>query len=254
MLRAALFCLSIAMAGCTIGPSARDTGARDAGRDVGARDANLVLDAPSILDSGVFDAGLLDAGLLDGGTDDAPTEDDAGMDGGTDAGSDAGNDAGTDAGRDAGGDAGAALPGVLNETDQAAEADYCVIQFPLTTTTTAGVATELIFGQIFELGRTDAMVGGAASGIRAELGYGPVGSDPRTSVLWTFQPATFNVEVGSNDEYRSTLLLTSPGTYAYAYRFSFDGGANVTYCDTDGAGSNAGLTFSASQLGTLTVN
>jgi hypothetical protein len=249
VLRASFFFVSITMVGCTISPSTPDTGLRDAGRDGGARDANLALDAPSMIDSGVPDAGL-----LDGGNADAPTEDDAGLDGGMDAGSDAGTDTGTDAGGDAGGDAGAALPGVLNETDQAAEADYCVVQFPLTTTSTSGVATELIFGQIFEAGRTDVMVGGAASGIRAELGFGPIGSDPRTSALWTFQPASFNVEVGNNDEYRSTLVVAPPGTYAYAYRFSFDGGANVTYCDTDGAGSNPGLTFSASLLGSLTVD
>jgi hypothetical protein len=145
------------------------------------------------------------------------------------------------------------LPGALNETDTPAEADYCVIQFPATTSTGAGVASVSIYGQIFEAGRTDTTVGSAAAGVHAELGYGPIATDPRTSTAWAFHTATFNIETGNNDEYVGTLTISLAGTYAYAYRFSFDSGANFTYCDTDGAGSNGGLMFEPENLGQATV-
>ncbi len=217
----------------------------------GHPDANLSGDAAAV------DAAAPDASA-DGGTDagnDAGT--DAGMDAGADSGLDASHDSGSDAGHDAStSDSGIALPGALNETDLPAEADYCVIQFPSTVSTSAGVASAPIYGQIFEAGRTDTTVGSAAPGIRAELGYGPTGSDPRTSAAWMFHAATFNVETGpgnNNDEYVGTLTIAATGGYAYAYRFSFDSGANFTYCDTNGAGSNTGLTFETGNLGLITV-
>ena len=43
-----------------------------------------------------------------------------------------------------------------------------------------------------------------------------------------------------------------PGTFSYAYRFSIDG-TTATYCDLDGAGSNAGRTFDPTKLGVLIV-
>ena len=69
-----------------------------------------------------------------------------------------------------------------------------------------------------------------------------------------FHATTFNVESGNNDEYVGTLTIGTAGTLAYAYRFSFDGGASVTYCDTNGAGSNAGLTFEPGMLGSISVH
>lgn len=50
-----------------------------------------------------------------------------------------------------------------------------------------------------------------------------------------------------------TAPLT-PGTYLYAYKVSVTGIATTTYCDKDGNGSNAGLSFSDTQMGTMTVN
>jgi hypothetical protein len=41
--------------------------------------------------------------------------------------------------------------------------------------------------------------------------------------------------------------------FAYTFRFSQDNGLKWTYCDLDGAGSNAGLLFDTSQLGVMTV-
>jgi MYXO-CTERM domain-containing protein len=202
-------------------------------------DAGLAHDAAAAPDANALDAAML-------------------TDAGTDGGSDAGHDAATvDAGHDAAmPDTGPMLPTPLNETDLPAEADYCVIQFPTSLSTSAGVASASIYGQIFEAGRTDTTVGGPAPGILAELGYGPVGSDPRTSPAWAFHATTFNIETGSgnnNDEYVGTLTIGATGTYEYAYRFSFDAGASFTYCDTNGAGSNGGLTFEPGMLGAITV-
>lgn len=150
-----------------------------------------------------------------------------------------------------------ALPGSasgawLNETNVPQEADYVVLQFPSSLSVTAATLTPLVFGQIYEAGLTEAF--GVNALILADVGYGPLASDPRTSGAWTWFPATFNSDIGNNDEYQASIL--SPlinGTYSYTYRFSIDAGANLTAADLDGAGSNAGLTFEPSNLGLLTV-
>jgi hypothetical protein len=88
----------------------------------------------------------------------------------------------------------------------------------------------------------------------AQLGYGPTGTSPTTSNAWLWYTAAFNAGFmnPSDDEYQQQLAAPAPGVYPYAYRFSFDG-LQWTYCDTDGAGSNAGLDFSPAGLGTMTV-
>ncbi len=139
-----------------------------------------------------------------------------------------------------------------NETNTAAEVDYAVLQFPATLTVAAGQPSALVYGRLFEGGRTDAMTGGDAT-IIAELGYGATGSDPRTT-NWTWTRATFNIDVANDDEYRATFVAPAAGSYLYTYRYSLDGGLTWTYADRDGAGSNPGLDFSALQLGALTVN
>jgi hypothetical protein len=139
----------------------------------------------------------------------------------------------------------------LNETDLPAEADYCIIQFPASVLVGPGELTPLIDGRLFEVGATEAA--GAPSGWVAQVGYGPSGSDPRTDAGWLFTPATYNVQVGNDDEFQASLVAPAPGTYSYAYRFSVDGGGRWTYCDVDGAGANGGLTFESTNLGVMTV-
>ena len=136
----------------------------------------------------------------------------------------------------------------LNETDLAAEADFAVLQFPTTFTNTGGPSPS-IFGRLFETGVTEAA--GPAPLVVAQIGYGPAGSDPRVTP-WVWAPATFNAQVGNDDEYQAVLTLP-PGTYSYTFRFSLDGGFSFTLADLDGAGANAGLTFSTAQLGTATA-
>ena len=141
---------------------------------------------------------------------------------------------------------------LLNETNLAGEADGCTLQFPSTITMGAGETSPEIFGRIFEAGVTDPA--GPSSQVDAQVGYGPSGSDPTTQPQgWVFYPASYNAQIGDQDEYANTLTVLSDGLYSYTYRFSLDGGFGWTYCDLDGAGSGSGLTFDASQLGGMTV-
>jgi hypothetical protein len=138
-----------------------------------------------------------------------------------------------------------------NETDTAAEADFCNVQFPPSITGPAGLPIPPIFGRVYEPGLTTAS---SPSSIVAQLGYGPANTDPRTASGWTWVSALFNAQPnGTDDEYRVILTVPTPGSYSYSYRFSIDG-ITATYCDLDGAGSNPGLTFDLTQLGVLTVN
>lgn len=145
-----------------------------------------------------------------------------------------------------------ATPIWLNETDAPGEADYVVLQFPSTLTVLAGATTANVFGQIYEPGKTEGA--GASASVLAEVGYGPSGSDPRTSSAWSWFTATYNAQVGNSDEYlRQFVAPTINGSYSYTYRFSLDGGLSFTAADLDGAGSNSGQTFSASNLGTFSI-
>ena len=78
----------------------------------------------------------------------------------------------------------------------------------------------------------------------------------RTTNSWKFFPASFNVQVGNNDEFVGTFTAPSVAastSYSYTFRFSQDGGLKWTYCDLSGAGSGSGLTFEVTQLGVMTV-
>ncbi|MGH7130409.1 MAG: hypothetical protein ACREJO_00475 [Phycisphaerales bacterium] len=159
--------------------------------------------------------------------------------------------------------AGVVVPHYLNETNFSEEADFVNLQFPYTLTLPVSTSTGVIYGRIYEAGMTPAA--GAHVSITAQLGYGPAGSDPLVNdALWTWFPATFNVQNGNDDEYQASFTTpASPGTYWYTFRFNLDPlltGGNVgwTLADIDGAGSNNGLTYNASygatpNLGVLTV-
>jgi hypothetical protein len=129
--------------------------------------------------------------------------------------------------------------------------DWCTIQWPAATTAQPGAATEPIFGRVWEQGCTDGSK--KCEAIRAELGYGPTGTDPSASPSsFTWLLATYNGThtEDDNDEYVATPAVAAEGTYAYAYRFSLDDGATWTYCDLDGSGNG----FQTGQMGTLTVS
>jgi hypothetical protein len=87
----------------------------------------------------------------------------------------------------------------------------------------------------------------------AEIGYGPPTANPQHEAGWTFVPATFNMQFGNDDEYQADLATLPAGSYGYVFRVSLDGGASFTYCDIDGAGSDAGLTFETTQIASMLV-
>ncbi len=119
--------------------------------------------------------------------------------------------------------------------------DWCNLQYPLQTETMVGVETELIFGRVYLEGSTPGA--GQGGGIIGELGYGDPSTNPSTDPAgWQWINAEYNMSVDglipgdlANDEYMAALTINQEGVFAYAYRFSRDGGITWLYCDADGS-------------------
>ena len=154
--------------------------------------------------------------------------------------------------------AGVRVESALNETGSAAEADFCKLQFPSGFAVTGGQETLTLFGRFFEMGVTE--TAGAPMGWIAQVGYGPFGSDPRALTAWYFFDATFNTQVGNDDEFQASFVAPRvAGNYSTVFRFSGTNGATWTYCDDGsssdgGAGSNPGLTFDLVNMGAMVVS
>jgi hypothetical protein len=88
-----------------------------------------------------------------------------------------------------------------------------------------------IYGQIWIGGVTDQP--GQAPAIRAQVGYGPDGSQPGDPG-WSWVEMTYNGDAGNNDEYRGNLLPDQLGSFIYVTRWSVDGGRTWYYGDLDG--------------------
>ena len=127
------------------------------------------------------------------------------------------------------------------------EITYCQTE-TATAQTTVGQPTGGITGQVYAAGITD--MAGAGMDVTAELVWGDDPSDPTT---WTDSvAATYLEEVGNNDRFEATITPAMEGDYDYAYRFSLDGGATWSWCDTDGSdGTQAG--FETDKVGSLSV-
>jgi trimeric autotransporter adhesin len=121
------------------------------------------------------------------------------------------------------------------------------LQWPPTLATAAGVASDLVYGQVWMSGVTDSP--GAGVGIEAQLGHGPHGTLPATDPSWTWVPTTYNVDVGNNDEYMARLTIGTAGTYDYAFRYRYLWGPWL-YGDLDGSGNG----YSTGQAGVITVS
>jgi hypothetical protein len=137
-----------------------------------------------------------------------------------------------------------------NESNVAAEADFCNVQFPTSLSVTTGMTSTTVFGRLFEAGVTEAA--GPNAIVRGQLGFGLPTQNPQyQGFTWT--NAGFNVQAGNDDEYQASFVAPAPGSYRYAYRLSVDNGVSWTVCDTNGAGSNGGQDFSFDSLPVLTV-
>jgi hypothetical protein len=137
----------------------------------------------------------------------------------------------------------------VNETDLVEEEQYCNLQFPTTMSRTQGTLSDTIYSRVFHAGLTEPA--GADPTIAVELGFGPAGANPLSTATWSWWPGSFNVQSGNDDEYQGVFVVPAPATYDFTSRTSRDG-VNWTYCDSNGAGTNAGLTFETTALGTLT--
>jgi glycosidase/fibronectin type 3 domain-containing protein len=108
------------------------------------------------------------------------------------------------------------------------------LQWPPTMihTISAVVRTDNAYGQVWIDGVTNQA--GQAPGLRAQLGFGPDGSNPIGNVAWGWVEASFNVDVGNNDEFVASMLPDSVGEFDYLYRYSTTNGRDWFYADLAG--------------------
>jgi fibronectin type 3 domain-containing protein len=107
--------------------------------------------------------------------------------------------------------------------------------------------TDGVYGQVWIDGVTSQS--GPTESVRAQLGFGPDGSNPAGNSAWTWVDASFNVDVGNNDEFVASLLPEATGTYDYAYRYTTTNGRDWVYADLDGIQNG----YSPAQAGSLVV-
>ena len=127
--------------------------------------------------------------------------------------------------------------------------DWANLQHPPTITHTISVTdrTDDVYGQVYIEGVTNQP--GPTQGLRAQLGFGPDGSDPNGNPSWVWVDAAFNVDAGNNDEFVASLLPEAVGEYDYAYRYSTSDGRAWVYADRDGIANG----YDPAQAGALTV-
>ncbi len=89
----------------------------------------------------------------------------------------------------------------------------------------------------------------------AEVGWGPVGSDPSQAAGWTWAPAVGTpgwddaISGPGFDQYEATVPVLPIGAYSVTFRFSFDSGDSFVYCDTRGFDGE----YALEDLGSLLV-
>lgn len=95
---------------------------------------------------------------------------------------------------------------------------WCNLQWPGNGSIDVGQSYN-VYGQIYITGVTDA--GGQGADVQAWVGYSTTDSDPSTWTNWV--PATYNADIGNNDEYMANIGTAGllAGTYYYAYRYQY---------------------------------
>jgi hypothetical protein len=96
---------------------------------------------------------------------------------------------------------------------------WCNLQFPPAMAMKACELSAIFYGQVWIDGVTSNP--GPSTGMIAELGYGPVGSDPSGS-SWVWTQAQFNTDAGNNDEYKARITVCEPGVYDYCFRYTYN--------------------------------
>jgi hypothetical protein len=125
------------------------------------------------------------------------------------------------------------------------------LQWPPTMTHTVSPTnrTDTAYGQVWIDGTTSQP--GATPGLLAQLGFGPVGSNPDENPAWIWVDASFNVDAGNNDEFKASMLPESTGSFDYVYRYSTTNGNDWLYADLNGPVPDGAL---PPNPGKLTVN
>ncbi|MEW5991824.1 MAG: alpha-amylase family glycosyl hydrolase [Chloroflexota bacterium] len=108
------------------------------------------------------------------------------------------------------------------------------LQWPpsMTHVVSASDRTDNSYGQVWIDGSTSAT--GPTPTLRAQLGFGPAGSNPAGNAAWTWVDAGFNVDAGNNDEFVASMLPTAVGSFDYVYRYSTTSGRDWLYADLNG--------------------
>jgi glycosidase len=145
-----------------------------------------------------------------------------------------------------------------NESDDSNEAaatphltiGWANVQWPptLTHTISAVNRTDNVYGQVWIDGVTSQP--GQTPTLRAQLGWGPDGSNPDGNASWQWVEAAFNTDAGNNDEFVASLLPDEVGSFDYAYRYTTTDGESWVYADLDGIGNG----YDPAQAGQLTVS
>ncbi len=129
--------------------------------------------------------------------------------------------------------------------------DWCklggeIVEAPPDVRLKVGQPGVTIYSQVYKQNVTNQS--GRGAGISGQIGYGAPNTDP---AAWTWVDADYHKDTGgtANDEYRATLPNPGEGTYAFAFRYSFQGGP-YRYCDADGSQDQG---YTHDQAGRLTV-
>jgi hypothetical protein len=124
--------------------------------------------------------------------------------------------------------------------------DRCKLQFPPTLDARVAAASGAVYARVFGETITEAM--GAGAGVVGELGFGPTNKLP-DDASWTWSAATYNLDASDGyEEWQGKLTFPAAGSFAYAARFQYQGGA-YAYCDFDGSENGV----QQGQLGAATV-
>lgn len=114
--------------------------------------------------------------------------------------------------------------------------DFANIQAPGISSICEGQNITL-YGQVFEAGLTEAV--GQGAGITVQYGISTTDTDPATWPLSAWSSATYNpasLVNPNNDEYQATLSNLAPGTYYYAFSYTYNGCTVYGGYNTTGGG------------------
>jgi len=99
--------------------------------------------------------------------------------------------------------------------------NWCNLQWPAGDTVLTGDSV-IVYSRVYAQGITDTI--GQGAGIQAWIGYDTANTNPITWTNWI--PATFNTDVGNDDEYTAYIgSAFQPGKFYYTSRFQLGSGS-----------------------------